>query len=314
MRHGITVRVEIYHNKGSNLCRFPACAIAGCRLSDISPPRFTRKSHANFISPGTAFRVAPPKAFSAEAPAAGMPSEACFFYKKPPRMHRICRRLRFFPQLYRNTHKTTRMKKKYGFTLLTLAEFESWIKEQDVARTIFFIQEHHTFSPNYLHFKGDNHFELQKSMQNYHTVVNGWQDIGQHFSIFPDGMIVTGRSLEISPACIFGFNSNSICTENVGNFDIGGDTMRPEHKEAIVRVTAALCKRFRVPADAGRGASASPASSRSCSSTCASRRSSSRWSTPSSSCSASRSASPAWWSCCTSPRPPSRSTARWASS
>ena len=144
------------------------------------------------------------------------------------------------------------MKKKYGFTLLTLAEFESWIKEQDVARTIFFIQEHHTFSPNYLHFKGDNHFELQKSMQNYHTVVNGWQDIGQHFSIFPDGMIVTGRSLEISPACIFGFNSNSICIENVGNFDIGGDTMRPEHKEAIVRVTAALCKRFRVPADAGR--------------------------------------------------------------
>ncbi len=89
-------------------------------------------------------------------------------------------------------------------------------------------------------------------MQYYHTVVNGWQDIGQHFSIFPDGMIVTGRDLETSPACIFGFNSNAICIENVGNFDHGGDTMRPEQRAAIIRVTAALCKRFRIPVNANR--------------------------------------------------------------
>ena len=144
------------------------------------------------------------------------------------------------------------MKNKFGFTLLTPVEFETWITQQNVARTILYIQEHHTWSPNYVHFKGNNHFELQKGMQDFHKVGNGWLDIGQHFSIFPDGMIATGRNLEISPACIFGFNANAICIENVGNFDTGGDTMRPEHRDAIVRVTAALCKRFNVPVNSNR--------------------------------------------------------------
>ncbi len=144
------------------------------------------------------------------------------------------------------------MKEKFGFTLLSPAEFEKWIEQQSVARTILYIQEHHTWSPNYVHFKGDNHFELQKGMQDFHKVVNGWQDIGQQFTIFPDGMIVTGRSLEISPACIFGFNANAICIENVGNFDADGDKMRPEHRDAIVRVTGALCKRFNVPVNSNR--------------------------------------------------------------
>ena len=144
------------------------------------------------------------------------------------------------------------MENKYGFTLLSPAEFETWIVEQNVARTVLNIQEHHTWSPNYTHFKGNNHFELQKGMQDFHTVVNGWQDIGQHFSIFPDGMIVTGRNLEISPACIYGNNSESICIENVGNFDKDGDTMTSEQRNAIIRVTAALCRRFRVPVNSSR--------------------------------------------------------------
>lgn len=144
------------------------------------------------------------------------------------------------------------MQQKFGFTLYTPAEFETWISQWNVARTVLYIQEHHTWSPNYVHFNGKNHFDLQRGMQNFHRNVNGWMDIGQHFSIFPDGMIVTGRNLEVSPACIFGFNANAICIENIGNFDTGGDTMRPEQRDAIVRVTAALCKRFNIPVNANR--------------------------------------------------------------
>ncbi|MBK8922693.1 MAG: amidase [Saprospirales bacterium] len=144
------------------------------------------------------------------------------------------------------------MKEKFGFKLLTTNEFEAWITQQNVARTVLFIQEHHTFVPNYLHFKNDNHFDLQKGMQHFHQSVNGWLDIAQHFSIFPDGMVVTGRNLEIAPACIYRFNAHSICIENVGNFDADGDQMRPEQREAIVRVTAALCKRFNVPVNTDR--------------------------------------------------------------
>lgn len=139
------------------------------------------------------------------------------------------------------------MESKYGFLKLTVQEFEGWLNAQRLGRTILTIQQHHTWSPSYVHFDGSNHFSRQRAMKNHHVGVNGWVDIGQHFTIFPDGMILTGRSLESTPACIFGANQNSICIENLGNFDIGGDQMRSEQKDAIVKVTALLCKKFNLP-------------------------------------------------------------------
>lgn len=139
------------------------------------------------------------------------------------------------------------MESKYGFLKLSLAEFKSWIQDQRIARTILTVQQHHTWSPSYVHFNGSNHFERQAAIKNYHVRNNGWQDIGQHFTSFPDGTIMTGRSLEATPACIYGANRDSICIEHFGNFDIHGDTMTPEHQETIVEMTAALCEKFRLP-------------------------------------------------------------------
>lgn len=136
------------------------------------------------------------------------------------------------------------MKKKYGFYKMDLNEFKSWINSEPINRSVFFIQQHHTYRPDYSGFKGNNHFELQRNMKNHHVAHNGWSDIGQHFSIFPDGSLVTGRSLERSPACIYGKNSHSICIESIGNFDMGGDMMTDVHKNAIVAYTAALCIRL----------------------------------------------------------------------
>ncbi|MCX2574530.1 SH3 domain-containing protein [Pedobacter sandarakinus] len=139
------------------------------------------------------------------------------------------------------------MNTKFGFTHLSINEFENWLSELRIARTVLYLQQHHTWSPSYIQFKGSNHFEMQKSMRDYHVSENGWADIGQHFTTFPDGSIVTGRSLEKSPACILGFNSNAICMEHVGNFDKGKDTMTPQHRETIISITAALCKKFAIP-------------------------------------------------------------------
>ncbi|WP_276358958.1 SH3 domain-containing protein [Daejeonella sp. H1SJ63] len=136
------------------------------------------------------------------------------------------------------------MEKKQGFLKMNLAEFEEWINSTRIARTVLVIQQHHTYSPYYSHFKGSNHFSLQLGMKNYHVNQNGWGDIGQHFTTFPDGSILTGRTLERSPACISGQNSNSICIEHLGNFDVGKDTMTDEHRECIIRMTGILCKRF----------------------------------------------------------------------
>ena len=138
------------------------------------------------------------------------------------------------------------MESKYGFKKFTIAEFEAWIAQIKVARTIRTVQQHHTYLPNYGHFHGDNHFKIQRGMQNHHVHSNGWQDIGQHFTSFPDGTVVTGRSLEKSPACIYGFNSNSICIEHLGDFDEGKDEMTDKQKDTAIRMTAAICKKFSI--------------------------------------------------------------------
>lgn len=136
------------------------------------------------------------------------------------------------------------METKHGFIKMSLDEFENWIGQVRVGRTVLKIQQHHTYIPSYIHFNGTNHFERQLAMKNYHVNQNGWQDIGQHFTIFPDGVVVTGRSLELSPACILNQNANAICIENFGNFDIGGDLMTNLQQNSIIAVTASLCKRF----------------------------------------------------------------------
>ena len=49
---------------------------------------------------------------------------------------------------------------------------------------------HHTYSPSYKEFKGNNHDAIQKSMRDYHVNEKEWADIGQHFTIFPDGELI----------------------------------------------------------------------------------------------------------------------------
>jgi hypothetical protein len=136
------------------------------------------------------------------------------------------------------------MDTKYGFTRFTLTEFEQWLSTISISRVVDKVQEHHTWSPRYAQFTGNNHFEMQKGMRDHHVGHNGWADIGQHLSIFPDGMIVTGRPMNNTPACIYGNNSRSVCIENVGDFDTGQDQMTDAQKEAIVKATAALVRRF----------------------------------------------------------------------
>jgi len=136
------------------------------------------------------------------------------------------------------------MEEKFGFTKMRIQEFESWILTKKIGRTVLKIQQHHTFIPDYKNFERADHFELQRRMQNFHVDERGWQDIGQHLSIFPDGQILTGRSFEIQPACIFGQNRDAFCIENVGNFHEDKDEMTDAQKDSIVRVTAMLCHKF----------------------------------------------------------------------
>lgn len=143
------------------------------------------------------------------------------------------------------------MQSQDGFTMMTSQEFPGWLACQKVARPVKRIQWHHTWAPDYAGFNGKNHFARQKAMKDYHMKHNGWGDIAQQFTIFPDGAIVTGRPLSAVPIGIKGGNTGGICIENFGNFDIGGDVMRAEQKEALLTVTALLLRRFSLTPESG---------------------------------------------------------------
>jgi hypothetical protein len=129
------------------------------------------------------------------------------------------------------------------FKLLTHQEFENWLNNQSVSRIIKLVQNHHTFIPNKTHFKGNNHLALQLGMERSH-LERGFSQIAQHFTTFPDGQIMTGRSLNDVPAGIKGANNNGICIEHLGNFDLGGDVMTNEHKETIILINSLILKKF----------------------------------------------------------------------
>lgn len=140
---------------------------------------------------------------------------------------------------------------KYGFTKMTPTEFKTWIHKQGNYKYTG-LQVHHTWMPDYSCFykadgKHEDELTRQYNTQQYHKKTNGWGDIAQHFTIFPNGAIVTGRKLSNTTAIgIKGWNSNKICIEIYGNFDKGKDVMTKEQKDAVITVYGELCKKFKI--------------------------------------------------------------------
>jgi hypothetical protein len=137
------------------------------------------------------------------------------------------------------------MKQDGQFILFTRDEFKEWLLKTQFKRKITMIQQHHTYIPSYKNFNGKNHFELLKSMKTAH-LQREFSDIAQNITTFNDGTIAICRPFDVAPAGIKGANSEGLCIENVGNFDIKGDKMSDEHKKTIVFLTAILCVKFKL--------------------------------------------------------------------
>ena len=144
------------------------------------------------------------------------------------------------------------MKSAYGFIRFdTEEEFKTWLKNKSISRTVNKLQIHHTGSPSYSNFYksgGGHEDELvrQNNMKSFHVNSRGMNDIAQHFTVFPNGRIVTGRSLNSNPAGITGWNSGAICVEIYGNFDKGQDTMTKEQRKAVIMLYGEMCKKFKL--------------------------------------------------------------------
>lgn len=149
------------------------------------------------------------------------------------------------------------MKTQNGFTLMeNTSEIGSYLKKQNVTRKISRIQIHHMAIPNYKIWEttdkkvfSEPHFGRTNSLDSYGKSTWGSKDvngkyIAQHFNVFPDGQITSGRSLNSNPIGITGWNATAICIEIYGNFDKGQDTMKDAQKKAVIALVGELCKRF----------------------------------------------------------------------
>ena len=151
------------------------------------------------------------------------------------------------------------MKTQNGFTLFEkTSEIGPWLKKQNVTRTISRLQVHHMDLPNYSTWEktdkkvfDEPHFGRTQSLNDYGKKTWHYSDghgkyIAQHFNVFPDGKITTGRHLNSTPIGIKGWNTNAICVEIYGDFDKGKDVMTKAQKKAVIALYGELCKRFKI--------------------------------------------------------------------
>lgn len=158
---------------------------------------------------------------------------------------------------YINIEEAYDMKTQNGFTLFeNTSEIGPWLKKQKVTRTVNKLQVHHMGLPSYSTWEktdkkvfSNPYFGRTESLDSYGK--NTWNSksangkyIAQHFNVFPDGKITTGRSLNSNPIGITGWNTGAICVEIYGNFDKGNDTMTEAQKKAVIALYGELCKRF----------------------------------------------------------------------
>lgn len=154
------------------------------------------------------------------------------------------------------------VKTQNGFTLLeNQKDVRNWLAKQKVSRRITKLQVHHMDLPNYSTWEktdkklfSEPHFGRTQSLDSYGKSKwgSGASDghghhIAQHFNVFPDGKITTGRNLNSTPIGIRGWNTGAICIEIYGCFDKGHDKMSSAQKEAVIYLYGELCKRFDIP-------------------------------------------------------------------
>lgn len=153
------------------------------------------------------------------------------------------------------------MKTQNGFTLLeNEKELKEYLDKQKPTRTINKLQVHHMDLPNYTTWKttdkkvyGSNR-ELGRTqaLDDYGKTTWNYSDghghyIAQHFNVFPNGKVTTGRHLNSTPIGIKGWNTGAICIEIYGCFNKGKDTMTAEQKQTVIALYALLANKFNIP-------------------------------------------------------------------
>jgi len=133
------------------------------------------------------------------------------------------------------------------FFKMTPDEFDLRVEKFVWTRPIWRIDMHHTWYPSHSDYCG---LESIEKMRAFHVNERKWDDIAQHVSIAPDGMIWTGRDWNKMPASVgFGLNRDVFMFETIGNFDIGHDRLEGAQLASVLRVISAVQYQFGLPAE-----------------------------------------------------------------
>lgn len=148
------------------------------------------------------------------------------------------------------------MPKDSRFRPLLVDDFADLLNQVTFVRHIESVHMHHTWRPTHTDFHRRGGLALVESMWRYHTNDLGWDDIAQHVTIDPNGVIWTGRDWNAPPASARGFNGNRAAGpfmfEMIGNFDEGFDALEGKQLDAVVEVIARVQARFSLPVESLR--------------------------------------------------------------
>ncbi|MDN5323722.1 MAG: hypothetical protein PWQ67_2176 [Clostridia bacterium] len=118
-----------------------------------------------------------------------------------------------------------------------IEELKQYLYSFHFTRTITAIHIHHTWKPTKNDYAGE---KTIFGIWEYHTKERGWSDIGQHFTVAPDGVIWDGRDLNRDPASILNYNKGAISIEIIGNFDV--EILKGPQKKAVIELVRILLK------------------------------------------------------------------------
>lgn len=131
------------------------------------------------------------------------------------------------------------------FRRLTPSEFDAQVRNFNWMRRIWRIDLHHSVDLPHADYQG---LATIERMQRANVVDGGFDDIAQHVSVAPDGVIWTGRNWNTDPASVgYGMNAGVFMVKAIGNFDFGHDRLDGRQLEVVVHVINSVQQNFRLP-------------------------------------------------------------------
>ena len=132
-----------------------------------------------------------------------------------------------------------------SYRALSPREFVDEVYNFSWTRNVWRVDMHHTWYPAHADYRGLASIE---GMARFHVGTCAFDDIAQHVTIAPDGLIWTGRDWNKIPASVgYGMNVGAFMFEMVGNFDTGHDRLEGEQLESVLTVVDTVQRRFRLP-------------------------------------------------------------------